>query len=382
LVLVLFSFISFVNAGSIGISPAKIEYFFEPGLEKEVSFKITNAESDKPLTAYVNGDLAEYVTLSETSFVGSGSFVAVVKLPEEISLPGTHRILIGAIESDTSGDEVSVIGGIAAVQAVIEITVPYPGKYLEASFKIEDVNEGENIPFELELENLGTENLEVLTTLEVYEGDFNGAKVNVKTLNSQKIESKKKIILKDFLDGADLKTGSYFVDVTLDYGSELKLNETFRIGHFFIDILDYSYVFEAWKINPFNIKIGNVWNSKMNDVYSEVSITDEGRVIGNFKTPSVNLEPWEETNLTGYFDALEIGPGKYTANIKVFYEQDSNFKLVKIYVEEKGIDGIWITIIILVFLIIILVLAIFFYLIIKIRRLKKNVKENYEENKL
>jgi len=87
-----------ISAGSIGITPTKFKYFFEPGLEKEITFRIISGEENQSITSYVKGDLAEYVTLSETSFIGSGYFTAKIKLPEKIEKPGSHFIYIGAIE--------------------------------------------------------------------------------------------------------------------------------------------------------------------------------------------------------------------------------------------------------------------------------------------
>lgn len=371
---------TFVNAGSIGISPAKLEFFFEPNLHKTIDYRISNADVQKPLSTYVSGDLAEYVNLSKTSFIGQGLFSAEINLPEKIQKPGKHNILIGAIETDKLSND-SVIGGIAAVQAVIEIIVPYPGEYIEATLKVDDVNEGQKVPIQVEIKNLGTSNLNISSLIDVYvQGE--GKSISRKDLGSIFVKSKETVVLKDFIDSEEFKPGSYELNFTLDYGEKLILNSLFRIGHFFVDIKDYSYVFEEKRINPFFITLENSWNLKMENVYAEVSVTDEGKVISEFKTPSINLEPWEIKNISGYFDASDVLEGKYTANIRVYYEDDSNFKLVKIYVLKKQLNKMWIIATILIVGILILIFILFGYLILKIRRLKKDALQNNDQKEI
>ena len=160
--------LSLINAGSVGISPARIKLFFEPNLEREFTFKASNTNPDEGIDIYAKGDLAEYVSLSETYLQGKGSFIASLKLPEKINIPGKHEIFIGVIESST---QEGGVGGVAAVQAVIEIFVPYPGKYVEVAFELENINEGEIALFELDVNNLGTQDVDVVADINVYEAE-------------------------------------------------------------------------------------------------------------------------------------------------------------------------------------------------------------------
>lgn len=362
-----------ISAGSIGITPTKFKYFFEPGLEKEITFRIISGEENQSITSYVKGDLAEYVTLSETSFIGSGYFTAKIKLPEKIEKPGSHFIYIGAIE-DVNKEGDSAVAGVAAIQSLIEIVVPYPGKYIEAKFEVSDINEGENPEFFLEINNLGSENIDVRQKINIY-GE-NNSLILTREIPVQHIISKDSLEIIETIDGS-FKAGSYDAILEINYGGNelMELNDTFRVGHFSVDILDYSHIFEVGKINPFHISVGNVWNKKMENVYAEVSITDQGSVIDKFKTPSINMEPWEVTNLTGFFDATNVSIGKYTANIKVFFEYESNHKLVAIYVVEGEKDNIWLIAGAIAGGFLLIVIIVFIYLILKIRKLKKNVQK-------
>jgi len=91
--------IQLVSAGGVGISPAFYKEFFEPGLTKSFNFHSFSADPTRGINTYVRGDLAEYVNLSTDYIIGDGDFKATISLPDKIDKPGTHTILIGAIEA-------------------------------------------------------------------------------------------------------------------------------------------------------------------------------------------------------------------------------------------------------------------------------------------
>ena len=80
---------------------------------------------------YVEGDLAEYVTLNKDSLVGSGGVSASLALPIRIETPGTHVIYVGARQLPGEGGGIGIVGNI---RGVIKVKVPYPGKYATVSF--------------------------------------------------------------------------------------------------------------------------------------------------------------------------------------------------------------------------------------------------------
>ena len=84
--------VSFVS--SLGVSPAKVEANFQPGLEATVSYKVFGVDLDKKLKISVEGDLAEYVKLDRNRIIGPGEFNVIFELPATIKNPGKNRILI------------------------------------------------------------------------------------------------------------------------------------------------------------------------------------------------------------------------------------------------------------------------------------------------
>jgi hypothetical protein len=365
----------FVNAGYIGISPAKHEIYFEPYLERVFTFNVFSSSTNRENEIYVKGDLAEYVELSRTSFVKETSLDAILRLPGHIEKPGKHRILIGARETSFQFNETGQgIGGLAAIQAPIYVIVPYPGKYAEVKFIIFDVNEGENVSFRLEVHNLGNEKIFFRPEITVKKGE---QELQKKVLDYQTLESKEKYNVEDTIDSGNLTPGEYGAILNFDYGKKVTIEKDFRIGTLYVNITDYSNRFIAETTNKFYVQVENLWNSPLRKVYSEVTITDKGNIIKKFRLPFIDLKPWEKANLTGLFDFSDVKAGKYIANIKVFYENKTTIKLANITFEKPGFNQTWIIVIIVV----IVLLVVIIFLIIKVKKLKKPKNEKTKKTR-
>jgi len=361
-----------VNAGSIGITPIGSKLFFEPNLEKTFSFRAMTPDSEQNINMFVKGDLVQYTTLSKNSSVGGTDFEVTIKLPEKIEVPGNHRLLVGAIEASREGEG---IGGLASIQVPIDIFVPYPGQYAEASFKLENVNKGNDSPYELSINNLGTKDIFATADIDIYGEKTKKNKVISKSINVGVIKSKEVFKEAGFLNVSFLEPGIYPVVTTVNYGTKINLENELKIGYLFINMTDYSYVFETNKINKFNIEVENLWNSKISDVYSEVIITDKGVVSDTFTTPSYSIEPWQKINLTGFFDASNLSEGKYIANIRIFYEDQMNSKLVSVYLKNPSKSNLWLIIAGIITIIFIISLGIIIYLELKIKRVTQGAKK-------
>ena len=371
LTLIIISF-PLIQAGSVGITPVYYKEFFEPGLTKTYSFHTFSSNHEDGVDLYVKGDLAQYVNLSTTHLPSSGDFTVTISLPDEIEIPGTHKILIGATEAREIG-EVN-IGGIAAIQGRIDILVPFPGKYTESTFKISNINQGEEAPYEIEVHNLGKESLKINSIIEVFKTNTTEPLLTEK-LSEVEMEPKEIFSARGTLDTRNLPPGEYIAFATVDWEEKQTiLNQTFRIGEFLVDIIDYDYQFEQGKINPFRIEIENKWNTKIEKVYATVSITDVGLLVGDFKTVSVDTNPWEIKNITGYFDTTNLESKRYTALISLSYGGATTSKLVAIYINPP-ITKTYRNYIIAALIAALLIIATITYLIWKVRRLEQSKNE-------
>ena len=369
-IVLMLSSISMVLAGGVGISPAYYKVFFEPGMVKSFQFHSFNLNPLSKVNLYVQGDLSKYVSLSNHSLDGDGFFSVTVRLPQEIDVPGVHKIYVGAIESKNIS-EGGVIGGIASVRGRIDIIVPYPGEYAESTFSISNINEGENANYKLGVQNLGLKKITVKPHIEIYKSSPSKSILN-QSLRIFTLTPKSSLNIIGELHTKDLHAGSYYAIAIVDWGKKIdKIKKQFRVGEFLVDIIDYDYLFEQNKINKFNIEIQNKWNTKINRVSANVVITDEGKVVSSFKTVSVSANPWETKNITGYFDTNGLKAKRYIASIVVSYDGKTSSKLVAIYV-QKPVSRTYIKYIIIASVVVFLFLVIFIYLILKIKWLEKN----------
>ena len=133
LVIVVSFFSNTVSA--LGVRPAKIELNFQPGFERTFDFTVLSNSPDTKYELYVKGDLADYVTLDKSEVIGSQTFRATLKLPSVIDVPGKHRILVGVRQEYDEELVGTGIGTAVAIQAAIDVYVPYPGKYVDVSLK-------------------------------------------------------------------------------------------------------------------------------------------------------------------------------------------------------------------------------------------------------
>ena len=370
-------FLQFTNAGSIGISPAHFEEDFEPGLERDFQFLIQNYNSDRAMTIYVDGDLANYTSLDKEFIVGKEYVTLHMKLPKSIQVPGTHHIYIGAKEYINETE--STVAGLAAIQARIDIKVPYPGVYIESTLKIEDVNEGEKSAYEISLENLGTEGTIVDTSIEIFSRE--NQSLQKIELGAIELASKEAKILSDEIDTTEYVPGEYSAIATLKYQEVNRIRETFRVGQFLVEITDYSYLFEKGKINEFIVEVENKWNGEIKEVYADVSITDEGEVKDHFTTPSISMKEWGVANLTGYIDTTEMEAKRHLASITIHYENYTTNKLVAIYVQDPESNHAAIYIAIGAGIVLAILIAIIVYLFLRLEKLKGILKKNVKIRK-
>src|SRR3989338_1968808 len=164
---------------SISISPSSIQIQFEPYYKNTYKFTVGDADY---IEVYKKGDLSEYVTINKTLFRGAGEFTVTIALPEKIENPGKNRIFIGAIEAPDGG---GTVAAIAAIQTPIDIYVPYPGKYIESSFDAPDVNVDETVNFNLNVNNLGTDDI---STVYAVVDVFGSSGSKIASLSSEKIK--------------------------------------------------------------------------------------------------------------------------------------------------------------------------------------------------
>ena len=164
------------NVSAIGITPGRTTIDFEPNLQKEVSFSVTNAEQKAmSIVFYAKGELKESVSLNQdrasfSSGESSKSFSYTISLPAEFDRPGLHTAEIVAQEVPEDSElDGTVLGATVAVVTQVYVNVPYPGKYLEFDVEVIEASSGQLTTFLIPMISRGKLNIQkVKTKIEIY----------------------------------------------------------------------------------------------------------------------------------------------------------------------------------------------------------------------
>ncbi len=311
LVLVLFS----ANVSAIGIGatkPFEFPMLFEPGKEFDIHFQVTGYDNEPEI--FVEGDLRDYVVLSEVSGIETGTarFSAHVKLPQEIAEPGIHAFYVGANDKLLPGQG---MGGIARIRKAYLVIVLFESKEIEAQIAAPNMNVDERSDMIVEVTSWTKQKIdEVYAEIAIVDAQNNP----VKTIYTQKsaLESGKKLSLAAMLDSTGLKPGSYEAKAKIFYDGQYKeVSDAFNLGTLTVKLGDYTRIFSESTVNPLVISVESGWNNRIDDVYAE-GYVDGVRI---FKTTTEDLLPWDSKELSSFWDTANYPPGNYTVLLKVFY---------------------------------------------------------------
>ena len=379
-----------VSAMGLRAKNTWVKLDYSPNLEWSQSYQIiTTSDYTQDYTLYVKGDLAEYVTLEPDHFkdIAPGAnpfFTATLRLPEGLDTqirPGVHQLFVGAVETaSATGGGVGVLTGSAGK---IDVMFLYPGKYLEATLNVKDVEVNKPANFDVSAYNGGKEDINsVRAKIEVYGSENN--KIATLYTEEKSIKSNARDTLHAQLDTSGLKSGEYKAIATVYYdGKEIKTNEArFKIGSLEVRIIDHTKEVPAGKINPFDIKIESRWNNNIPDVYASVTIGKQ-----TFQTPTTSIAPWETKTITGYFDTSSVRMGEYDVQIILYYSDKTAEVTGKVNVTEpeEGImpaPAVSTTTALLVIIIILLVIADIIYLAYSKKKKQEELERYINSKKL
>lgn len=344
-------FSEYVNA-ALGISPAIVEINFVPREEHEIIYSAISDNPEKELDIYVSGDLAEYAKLSTDKLIGPGNFKVKLKLPDKIEKPGMHLIGVGIKEKPS---ETEFIGTAINIAGIIKIFVPYPWRYVEATMEINNGNIDDEIPLEIRVKNMGKENLSVNIETNFFTED--GKFVDKMDFNSVVIESAQNRYFRKFLNTTGWRAGNYFGESIIDYGGILKINDSFKIGSLFVDVINFTDKLPQGGIQKFFINIESKWNTNIENVYADVDIINSTKTV-SFRTPLIELAPWERAILTGYVDTTGMN-GEYNTDIVLNFMGEKNSAKGRLIIFKDGVNYtliIWGALGILILIIVILII--------------------------
>lgn len=324
-----------VGLASWGPIVKKIDFI--PNHQEVFSYMVTTTvDFTQDYTIFVEGDLAQYVTVTPSQTlenIAPGQdpwFNVIINFPssEGNLTPGIHNIRIGIVEGaleDTGG-----VGGRTSVTTRIEVRILHPGKYLIADLDAPNVNINEPVRMNLYLENWGKQTInsaqgqiDVYTKESQFKDTISSNSVPVPTAGQAETYA--------VLDTAGYLPGDYYAEGIVNWdGQQTPVNNTFKIGTQDVKINSYTSTFEKDKINPLTINIESVWNSMTDNVYATLDFPN-----GRIQTPTITLQPWEKRNLTAYWDTSGVELGQYDAQLILHYADKTKSENVQVEVLEK-----------------------------------------------
>jgi len=335
------------NVNAIGISPPRITVDFEPFLEEEYSFYISN-NIGQDMTAQVEiyEEMLPYITPNTTTSFdvsdgATGEFKFKVKLPEYLE-PGLHltRFRVTGI-GKIKGPGMFQIRTAVVGQFVVR--VPYPGKYIEYSWSFSDIKENETALFTVDVTSRGNETInDIYGFIDIFDINWKNL-ARVPTTKITDLQSTKSGKLYANWDSSGNPPGVYNVKLTLYYDGIYKEDvKQMRIGTLNVKIINYTREFEPDTINRFEVVVESEWNELINNVYAETKIFNETQDIKTIKTPFQDISPWSKATLEGFWDTHDVSLGEYDINISVFFDKKITSQAGKIMVikKEKAISPI------------------------------------------
>ncbi len=335
-----------------GVTPSSYVVNFEPGLERDFKFRFIFSDGVESKISLA-GDLREYASVNKEKIRGEEEVVVHLELPDEIEKPGTHIIRVGA-KGKLTGE-----GGFALsadVGGIIKVVVPYPGKYVETSLKATRANAGENISLDFDVQSKGDESVGINAYLEIRDAEKLVDTIEFGAVSLSKGEVKKYNVN---LNTDDYEPGDYIVKGIVLYDGKVAESETLmRLGHLFVDIMNYTREVSRGEIVSYGIDIESFWNNEIDDVFAT------GRISGtdiDFKTPSADLRGWEKTHLNGFFDTTGL-EGEFAKMIlTLHYEGEITQKVVRVKLVDN-VDWLLVSVVGILVIIVLSLVGIVIYL--------------------
>jgi hypothetical protein len=348
----------------LGIGPVNVEIDFQPNLVSQNTVYVVNSgDYSIPIKMSVEGELADYVKLNTYDFIlgpkstPSGIFYVdfTVSLPEKVEKPGTYKIWIFATENPEQTNTAG-IGAKLRMGMPIFVYVPYPGKYVEFiprenSVKIDNPNVNQTITFSIDAINRGNETIgDAKVIFSIYDPDDKS--VTTFTTEGKPMPPSEKVTFTEDWLANNVRPGRYKLVTRMVYdGYRVEQTKEFLIGSPTAKIINlfYSPIVEG-TIGKITADVGSEWNSRIPGMSILLEIR-KGDFYTGVRSETFDLNPWQEVNITMFWDTSKIaggltaavagatiseGPGEYSGNATVYYLNGTHSVPFSLTVIPKG----------------------------------------------
>jgi len=302
---------------------------YETGLDQDFQICIKNSENYAfPVDVYAEGGFSEYVTIQETEFTLAPNAVKCIiynlNMPGEIDVFGGHTTRIWARQlAPVEGGSFNVLSNI---HHKLNVFVPYPEKYVQLAARANDVNENQPVQIVISAWNRGSIDIEAGNAeLDIFGADdYTNFLTTLYTL-TKPIPSLEKVEYFATFDTFGLKPGYYKLNVDFFFDDLVESTEAFfKIGTLFVRINNHSVQGTAGTINPFFVEAESRWNNNIGAFHSEFIIEELSLTV---KSPTSDLESWEETRIDNFIDLRSVPPGLYQGKLILHYDGEVTEKI-------------------------------------------------------
>ncbi len=373
--------------GIAGDLPDVLEINFEPNLIYRKEFFVVNSdEYSMDINMSVESELKDYVSISEYTFLlGPKSTASGIKplnftvsLPEKIEKPGPYKIIIYATQYKPEAPGQQGLGARYQIGYVFRVFVPYPGKYVEFTVKIENPNINQSMRFLVSAVNRGNQTIDN-AYIKFYLYDPENRQVADFMTESKKIAPTEYVnfIKEWFVE--NVRPGRYRLKTEVWYdGEKLEQTKEFMIGSPTAKILNVmAEPIVEGMIGKITALVAGEWNERIPDMYIVTDIK-KGDYSTSITSETFDLGPWEERNVTLFWDTSKSkGPGEYQGLANLYYFNQTYNTTFILTLKQQGLElsATIIVIIIIVALIALSAVYVFYYK-------KKGNKEKYTQKKL
>ena len=383
-VVLLISFLLLINInfvlGSVAITPPKTNLYFEPNLNKALSFGVINRiDQSLNIDVLVEGDISNYVTIKTPNItIGPRESKGVefeLSLPNDLK-PGTHIEYIIVRELPNK----PLTGTISTYQETaftLNVIVPYPGDYLEIELDSDEgVQQGNDVSVTLLYNNLGINYLlGIKTNVEFFE--LNGSKkigfLNFKDFDLKSLEQSR---IMEYQSTKDWNLGFYQAIAKVNYaGKSINATKNFKVGDIKVEIVGLNKTrYESGKINRIEVIAASKWNQLIGNIYVTVSLVDNNGRKLEARSATTEIGPWDKVPIPVFLDMTGLKEGTYDLTVDLSYMDKSDTKVFKIEIFKSLFSSIFrLETILIIVIVILAILLVFNY--VKSRRNKKRDKK-------
>src|SRR3989338_8103091 len=163
--------------------------------------------------------------------------------------PGPRHCGIRITELPEKGQQVGIS---VKIIVVVEIDVPYPGKYAQMSISVDNVMPEEDLKIYTNIINLGTDDLNAQA--DVIIKDYKNDTVQLKKTGEDVVRSKESKQFITLVSAGSLNSGKYIAKAIYDYGQEVLSAEVpFIIGLLNLELTNYTKTIKTDSISPFSV---------------------------------------------------------------------------------------------------------------------------------